>query len=192
MRADSATYSPLNLFVIDYKQDDPGKCTAKKMVRLELAKEVSRKFHASSQTLVLNPYAQIVVSPEDKGTKGVVVVDCSWNLARDVFFRKLGGKHRRLPALLAGNPTNYAKLWTLSSVEAVAATLFILGEEDDAKKCLDIYKWGETFETLNKEPLEAYRAAASASEVLRLETQFFPQLEGLEGGMTGRKRELAR
>jgi pre-rRNA-processing protein TSR3 len=170
----------MNVIVIDYGQDDPSKCTAKKMIRMELATSVSHKFHASNQILVLNPYAQIVLSAEDRDIKGVLVVDCSWNLARDVFFRKLGGKHRRLPALLAGNPTNYARLWTLSSVEAVAATLYVLGEVGDARKCLSIYKWGETFETLNKEPLEAYREANSVDEVLRLEREFFPQLEAEE------------
>ena len=172
--------SRMNIFVVDYGQDDPSKCTAKKMVRMQLASTVSKKFHASNKILVLNPYARIVLSAEDRDFKGILVVDCSWNLARDVFFRKLGGKHRRLPALLAGNPTNYARLWTLSSVEAVAAALYVLGEAEEARKYLSIYKWGETFETLNKEPLEAYREANSVDEVLRLEREFFPQIPAVE------------
>ncbi len=167
----------MNIYVIDYKQDDPSKCTAKKMIRMELATSVSHKFHASNQIVVLNPYAQIVLSPEDRGSKGILVVDCSWNLARDVFFRKLGGKHRRLPALLAGNPTNYARLWTLSSVEAVGAALYILGHEGDAERYFQIFKWGQTFRTLNEEPLHQYRAAESEAEVLQTEREFFPQLE---------------
>lgn len=170
----------MNIFVIDYRQDDPNKCTARKMVKLELAKSVSQKFHASNQIIVLNPYAQRVLSPEDRGIKGILVLDCSWNLAREVFFRKLGGKHRSLPALLAGNPTNYARLWTLSSVEAVAAALYILGEERDAERLLTLYKWGVTFKTLNAEPLRAYKGAESEDEVQRLEKEFFPQLEQVE------------
>lgn len=171
----------MNIFVIDYGQDDPAKCTAKKMIRMDLAMAVSRKFHASNQMIVLNPYAETILSPEDREVKAILVVDCSWKLARDVFFKKLGGKHRRLPALLAGNPTNYARLWTLSSVEAVGAALYILGQVDEARRCLAIYKWGETFQTLNEEPLEAYRNAQSSGDVLRLEREYFPQLEKPEG-----------
>jgi pre-rRNA-processing protein TSR3 len=164
----------MNVYVLDYDQDDPSKCSAKKMVRMGLAVNVSRKFHASSSTIVLNPFSEIVLSPDDSGSKGVLVVDCSWNLAKEVFFRKIGGKHRRLPGLLAGNPTNYARLSMLSSVEAVAATLYIVGEKAQAESYLSIFKWGPTFLTLNKDPLEEYSTARSEDEVLSLEGQFFP------------------
>ncbi len=164
----------MNIYVLDYGQDDPIKCTAKKMVRMGLAANVPRKFHASSATLVLNPFAEIVMSPEDAASKGLLVIDCSWNLAKEVFFRKIGGKHRRLPDLLAANPTNYARLGMLSSVEAVAASLYILGEKKQAESYLSIYKWGPTFLTLNHDPLEEYSAADSEDEVRNLEHQFFP------------------
>lgn len=162
--------------MIDYGQDDPAKCTAKKMVRMGLATEVSRKFHASDSVIVLNPFARRTLSPTDSGVKGILVVDCSWNRAGDVFFRKLGGKHRRLPVLLASNPTNYAKPGMLSSLEAVAACLYILGMTDEARRRLSIFKWGETFEKLNHEPLEAYRKARSEARVLSSEREYFPHL----------------
>ena len=163
----------MNVFVIDYGQDDPDKCTARKMVRMGLATEVSRKFHAASSLLVLNPFAEITLSPGDRDSKGILDIDCSWNFAREVFFKKLGGKHRRLPALLAGNPTNYSKMGMLSSLEAVAASLYILGEKEDAKRYLSLYKWGPTFLTLNAEPLEEYSKADSEDEVRDLEREFF-------------------
>jgi pre-rRNA-processing protein TSR3 len=163
----------MNILIIDYGQDDPGKCTAKKMVKMGLATEVSRKFHAASSILVLNPFAEITLSPVDKDSKGILDIDCSWVFARDVFHRKLGGKHRRLPSLLAGNPTNYSKLGMLSSLEAVAASLYILGEKEDAKRFLSIYKWGPTFLTLNADPLEEYSQANSEDEVRDLEREFF-------------------
>lgn len=170
----------MNALVIDYAQDDPVKCTSRKMIRMGLATEVSRKFHASSSMLVLNPFAEIVLSPPDSSAKGVLVIDCSWNLAREVFFKKLGGKHRRLPALLAANPTNYSKVGMLSSVEAVAATFFIVGEEADAKRCLSLYKWGPTFLTLNRDPLLEYSKAESEEAVRVIEREFFGQF--LNGG----------
>ncbi len=172
----------MNVFVIDYGQDDPAKCTAKKMARMGLATEVSRKFHASNTTVVLNPFADTVLSPLDAGSKSVLAIDCSWNQAQEVFFRKIGGKHRRLPALLAANPTNYSRLGILSSVEAVAAALFILGEKEDAERFLALYKWGPTFLTLNHDPLEEYSRAGSETEVEEMEVAYFPQLRVAERG----------
>ena len=172
----------MNVFVIDYSQDDPAKCTSKKMVHMGLATEVTRKFHASNTTIVLNPFAGTVLSPLDVSCKSILAIDCSWNLAQEVFFRKIGGKHRRLPALLAANPTNYSRLGILSSVEAVAATLFILGEEETAMEFLNIYKWGPTFETLNHDPLQEYSKASSEMEIGEIERSFFPQLRVPERG----------
>jgi pre-rRNA-processing protein TSR3 len=166
----------LGVFAIEMGQDDPTKCTARKMIHMDLAKAVSRKFHASDSIIVLNPYGRRVLSPPDREAKSVLVVDASWNQAKEVFFRKLGGKHRRLPVLLAANPINYAVPGMLSSLEAVAATMYILGEVEEAERYLSLYKWGPTFETLNKEPLEAYRTARTEGKVLAAQRGYFPHL----------------
>ncbi len=166
----------MNVFALEMGQDDPTKCTARKMIHMELARGVSRKYHASDSTIVLNPYARRVVSRNDDDAKGLLVVDCSWNQAKEVFFRRLGGKHRRLPLLLAANPTNYAMVGRLSSLEALAASMYILGHVDDANRYLSIYKWGPTFETLNHDPLEEYGKARSEDAIKELEREFFPQL----------------
>lgn len=162
--------------MLELCQDDPVKCTARKMIQMDMAKGVGRKFHASDKTIVLNPYAHRVLSPDDASAKGLLAVDCSWNQAKEIFFKKIGGKHRRLPTLLAGNPTNYARAGVLSSVEAIAASLYIIGEVEEARRYMNIYKWGETFLTLNAEPLEAYRKARDESKVLNRERDYFPQL----------------
>ena len=166
----------MRVFVLEYGQDDPAKCTARKMVKFGLATNVSRKFHASDDIIVLNPFADKVLTAGDRGVKGLLAVDASWKQAHEVFFKKRGGKHRRLPGLLAGNPTNYSMLGMLSSVEAVAAALYILGEVEEAQRFLSLYKWGETFETLNRDPLEEYGNAKSAADIRSLESEFFPQL----------------
>src|SRR5215472_14595730 len=166
----------LGVFALEMGQDDPKKCTARKMIQMDLAKGVGRKFHASDTVIVLNPYAHRALSPPDRGAKSVLAVDCSWNQAQEVFFRKLGGKHRRLPILLAANPTNYSRAGMLSSVEAVAATMYVLGEVEEARSYLNIYKWGPTFLTLNADPLEEYREARTEGDVLDAERSFFPQL----------------
>ncbi|MDA4133333.1 MAG: DUF367 family protein [Thaumarchaeota archaeon] len=170
----------MNVFVIDYSQDDPAKCTAAKMVKMGLATEVNKKWHASNTTVVLNPYSGQLLTPLDgegrAGVKSLLAIDCSWNLAQEVFFRKIGGRHRRLPALLAGNPTNYSKLGILSSVEAVAGAMFILGEEKEANEYLSLYKWGPTFATLNHDPLQDYAKADSEEEMVEIERSYFPFL----------------
>jgi len=170
----------LGVFALEMGQDDPLKCTARKMIQMELAKGVGRKFHASDKVIVLNPYATRVLSPADRGAKSVLVVDCSWNQAQEVFFRRLGGKHRRLPTLLAANPTNYSKAGILSSLEAVAATMYILGESERADAFLNLYKWGSNFKTLNAEPLWEYSKARTEGAVLRAERDFFPSLFRVE------------
>lgn len=166
----------LGVFALEMGQDDPIKCTARKMINMELARGVGRKFHASDTVIVLNPYAHRVLAPPDSDAKSILVVDCSWNQAQEVFFRRVGGKHRRLPILLAGNPTNYSRAGMLSSLEAVAAAMYIMGEVEEAREYLGIYKWGPTFETLNQDPLEAYRKARTEGGVLAAEREFFPQL----------------
>ncbi len=166
----------MNVYALELCQDDPVKCTARKMIHMELAKGVGRKFHASDTTIVLNPYAHRMLSPPDKGAKGILVVDCSWNQAQEIFFKRLGGKHRRVPLLLPANPVNYARPGMLSSVEAVAATLYVLGEVEQARAYLAIYKWGPNFETLNQEPLESYRNCKSEGKVLQQEREYFPHL----------------
>ena len=49
----------LGVFALEMGQDDPTKCTARKMVNMDLAKGVSRKFHASDSVIVLNPNAPL-------------------------------------------------------------------------------------------------------------------------------------
>ncbi|HEV2226858.1 MAG TPA: DUF367 family protein [Nitrososphaerales archaeon] len=166
----------IGVFALEMGQDDPTKCTARKMIHMDLARGVGRKFHASDKIIVLNPWAHRVLSPPDKRVaKAVLAIDCSWNQAQEVFFRKLGGKHRRLPTLLAANPTNYSRAGMLSSLEAVAATMYILGEVEEATRYLSIYKWGPNFLILNEEPLEEYRRARTEGKVLKAEREYFPQ-----------------
>ena len=77
----------LGVFALEMGQDDPTKCSARKRINMELAKGVSRKFHASDKVIVLNPWAHRVLSPPDRGAKAVVGVDCSWNQAQEVCCR---------------------------------------------------------------------------------------------------------
>jgi pre-rRNA-processing protein TSR3 len=76
-----------------------------------------------------------------------------------------------LPILVAGNPVNYGKLTKLSTVEALAAALFIAGFREEASRLLSIFKWGHTFLEINSERLQAYANAKDSAEVVELQKQ---------------------
>jgi len=123
----------------------------------------------------LNPTASKTLSLEDRELilrKGLVALDCSWNLSESVFDRNIPGNNRRLPLLLAGNPTNYGIPGRLSTAEAIAAALILTGFRQHARVILSLFRWGETFLSLNQDPLESY-AAAKSSELSFLEQEFF-------------------
>ena len=63
---------------------------------------------------------------------------------------------------------NYSKLNKLSTVEALAAAVYILGESDLTHTLLQKFKWGHTFFELNKNLLEDYSKAKSESEIIEI------------------------
>jgi rRNA small subunit aminocarboxypropyltransferase len=167
------------IYTFEMHQDDPSKCTSAKMRRLGFARSVSRGA-IPRESIVLNPGGEDPVTPLDRDSalkNGVVVIDCSWAHAGDVFNARFRGQQRRLPSLLAGNPTNYSKLGALSSLEAVAGALYIMKFFEEARSLLSIYKWGETFLTLNQNALDEYSEARSIEDVRKLEVDFFPFIQ---------------
>jgi len=153
----------MQLNVLMLKQDDPKKCTAAKLVKFKLAKNVKK---ISKNTLVLNPFAQKTLLPNDrKLVNSITAIDCSWNLADQAFAKQYPGLTRKLPPLFAGNPVNYSKLGKLTTVEAISAAAFILGFNDLALEILDKFKWGHTFYELNQDLLNDYSKLESEDEI---------------------------
>jgi len=156
----------MKIQVLMLKQDDPKKCSAAKLVKFGLAKNVKK---TSAKTLVLDPFAKKSIMPRDKKLAySITAIDCSWNLADQVFATKFSGIHRKLPPLFAGNPVNYSKLNKLTTVEAIAATVFILGNKNLSLELLDKFKWGHTFFELNQNLLEDYSKLKSEDEITPL------------------------
>ena len=152
--------------VLLLKQDDPKKCTAAKLVKYKLAKNIKK---ISKNTLVLDPFSSKTLLRNDrKHVKSITAIDCSWNLADQTFTKQYPGLRRKLPPLFAGNPVNYSKIGKLSSVEAIAGAAFILGLNDLAHELLDKFKWGHTFYELNKELLDDYLKIESEEEIPQL------------------------
>jgi len=169
----------VRLLAIIGKEDDPKKCTAAKLVRLgELKPVVSARVPHGA--VVLDPEAEKALSREDlaaASAKGLLVVDVSWN--KLVKFPRIRGglRHRALPFLLAANPTNFGRPQRLSSAEALAAALFILGEQEHAGRIMEKFKWGPTFVAINRERLEAYAACATSSGVVSAQARMLDALQ---------------
>ena len=78
-----------------------------------------------------------------------------------------------LPLLLAANPVNWGKPGKLTTVEALAASLYLMGRVEQCKELLSKFRWGERFLELNQEPLDAYADAKSSAELVSLQFEFF-------------------
>ena len=145
------------------KQDDPKKCSAEKLVKFGLAKNVKK---TTPKSMVLNPFSKKTLLNNDKNkVNSITGIDCSWNFAEQTFAKKLDGIHRKLPPLLAGNPVNYSKIGKLTTVEAIAAALIILGSDDSGKKLLNKFKWGHTFFELNQNLFRDYLKIDSEEKI---------------------------
>ncbi len=118
----------------------------------------------------MTPEGERILSAEDLQAVtryGLGAVDCSW--AAPEFLNRIEGKRgRSLPWLLAGNPVNYGLPDRLTTLEAFAASMWILGFRDRAEQLLSLYKWGGTFLTLNLDSLERY-AGMDFEEIVEIQ-----------------------
>lgn len=154
--------------------DDPRKCSARKLARFDLA-TLHRSARQTPPGIVLDPYAERALSPADTDhgavSERLVALDCSWETAEAEAF-KLDGQHRSLPFLVAANPVNYGTPFQLNTVEAFAGALCILGDREQAERILGKFRWGHTFLELNDEPLRRYADCVDSSEVIRVQSEY--------------------
>jgi len=168
----------ISLFTYDEHQCDPKKCTSRKMVKFNLAQELASFKNIPYGSIVLWPFAEKAVSREDLSaarSHGIVVLDVSWGSIDAVPQLKKSVLPRALPYLLAANPVNWGKPLMLSSVEALAATLYILGEKEQAASILSKFTWGQQFIVLNREPLDRYSECATSAEVVAVQAEYVPE-----------------
>lgn len=160
--------------------DDPEKCTARKLARFELA-TLHRTDRVVPHGIVLDPEADRALSPADATFDTLIAVDCSWAEPDPTHF-ELAGPRRALPFLVAANPVNYGRPFQLTTVEALAGGLVILGERDHGKELLSKFRWGETFLELNAEPLARYADCGDSSEVVAVQSEYLAAPEsGIDG-----------
>jgi len=168
---------PPRILVLRIPGCDPKKCSALKLGRYQLVRLLQNPRQLRGRPIILNPFAAKAFSPADlkqAQNAGILVLDCSWNEAQKMFQHGIRGEPRGLPYLIAANPINYGQVGKLSSAEAAASALFILGFVDEAKKILSLFKWGPHFLELNAEPLTDYQSATSSSEVIQKQLLYMP------------------
>ncbi|RZN39767.1 MAG: DUF367 family protein [Methanophagales archaeon ANME-1-THS] len=165
----------MHLYAYDAGQCDPKRCTAKKLARLGLITTITTIRRIPSHTIVLVPIAEKALAPPDRAfTSSITVFDCSWKeigSCEDTLMH-MKRKKRALPYLIAVNPVNYGKPFILSSAEAFAAALFILGEKEHAGYLLGKFRWGDEFLRVNEQMLHAYSEAKDSREVIELQREF--------------------
>lgn len=140
------------LYCLHYKECDPKKCTALKLNRLNFLTIISKPKGLLKNCIILNPFAEEVLSPNDKDLiikYGIIVIDCSWRRLLKISHFNMKN-NRKLPPLIAANPINYGKWEKLSSVEALAAALYITNFSGIGDLILSKFTWGFQFKQLNK------------------------------------------
>lgn len=173
----------MRLYVVEGNQCDPKKCTGARMVRFGYAQPLRDTKSLPRGSIVLTPVAEIALSPADAGVaskRGLCVLDFSWNKTEDDFPaipRDCIG--RALPFLVAANPTNYGKPFKLSSAEALASALRILGDSQKAEEVMTKFKWGPSFLALNRERLDKYAGCKDSTEVVEAQQKIVEAMGGL-------------
>ena len=166
----------IKIIAYQARQCDPKKCTALKLHRHGLINVVHQIRYLPSRAIRLNPFSKVAFSKFDKERIekfGLTALDCSWEHVEKVIMKRVRGTSRCLPVLIAGNPVNFGKLTKLSTVEALAAALYIIGYEEEANKLLSVFKWGETFIKINRDRLEKYSSARNSKEIIKIQESFF-------------------
>ena len=166
----------MKLIVYHANEDDPKKCSAKKLAKFGYVQLEMKIGQTPKNAILLNPFAEKSISMEDREIaekSGILAVDCSWENAEKSFgLLEKRTNSRALPFLVAANPVNYGKPFKLTTLEAFAGALYILNDEKKAEEILRLYKWGPTFLILNREPLEEYRKAKNSKEIIKIMNQY--------------------
>ena len=76
---------------------------------------------------------------------------------------------------LGNHVISWGKPGRLSTAEAIAASLIILGREPQAEKILSRLPYGNEFLSLNRNPLDSYSSSQSTEELVSMQWEYFDQ-----------------
>ncbi len=164
------------LFVRFLGEDDPRRCTGRRLLLRGLVRTVRTPERPGPPSITLDPFALLPLSARDRARAelaGILAVDGSWNRigARSRLYgtEERARSARRLPMLVATNPQHYGRWGQLTTAEALAAAVFLLGHGAEAEEILGAFPGGAAFFEVNRARLERFRAAPSAAAVLAAE-----------------------
>jgi pre-rRNA-processing protein TSR3 len=175
---------PQSITIFHANQCDPKKCTGTKLWhfyrqgRFQNVRKINlvRRFPQIPRfSVILNPKATTFLTSQDVDVfqrSGLTVLDCSWNQAEEIFGKSFSNQ-RKLPLLIAANPVNYGRPERLSSVEALAAALYLLGLPDMATELLSVFKWGNQFWSLNAELMKEYTQCQDEKDFHKVIQSYF-------------------
>ena len=126
-------------------------------------------------SIVLTPNSSTYLSHNDRELVekvGLTILDCSWKQGDKYLKEWTFANGRILPPLIAGNPVNYGKWQTLTSLEALASSFFIIGLREECFSLLELYNWGKTFFDINKKLLEQYKVITTKDEIIEVYKEF--------------------
>jgi pre-rRNA-processing protein TSR3 len=174
---------PIRRYVLIVGDDHPKACTGRRLLHRGLAATLSRPDGSPVPPVVLDPFAMEPLSRADRAVAergGLVAVDCSWNRISDRGrlpavggSGRLSGPRRRLPLLVATNPQHYGRVGELNTAEALAASLCVLGQPNEAEELLRGFSGGPAFFEVNRERLGRYARARSAEAVREAERDLY-------------------
>ena len=161
----------ISLYAYRDNSCDPRKCTVKKLEKAGYLKIFNKISQIPRNSLILDPTAEQALSPADRSVKSITALDCSW-VVLDTGQISTWRIRRALPFLMAANPVNFGKPCMLSSIEAIAASLYILGEKERAAEILGRVGWGIRFLEVNREPLDLCANAKDSTEVVKIQALY--------------------
>ena len=176
------------LHIIHLDQDDPKKCTARRLHKFNHAILHTNIKKTPKRGLLLDPKAGLLVGPDDRLSiergASIVALDCSWkqiDSSLQYISKNTRLEGRTLPCVLAANPVSWGKPGRLSTAEALALSLVLIGRWDQAKEIMKPFRFSDSFFNLNNEPLEAYSSAKTNAELAEIQWEFFdkPELSDL-------------
>lgn len=170
------------LHVIHLDQDDPKKCTSRKMAKYGDCVLHTDLRKSPRRGVLLDPLSGKLIGPDDKTSidrgASIVGLDCSWkeiDNSLNLLYKNTNLDGRTLPVVLAANPISWGKPGRLSNVEAFAVSLVVFDRWEQARKILKPFKFAEEFLRLNELPLEAYSNANTNVELAEVQWEFFDE-----------------
>jgi len=171
----------VKLYMIDFNQCDPKKCSGRKLESFGLLKSINHK--SRFKGITLSAGGTKVISKEDKEIimqHGLCVIDCSWNKIKELQVKTKFDHERLLPFMVAVNPINFGAPYKLSCAEALAAGLFICELWDQGMGLMEKFKWGPGFLKLNNEIFDMYALCNTVEDMKKAEQQYFENAKKAE------------